>query len=68
MAAQEELKIVLAELDAQSDRVLNGLRQVRSSAKVKSLQPHPVLVFTPVALALAVAAYLANWLNAGPLS
>lgn len=65
MTAQDELKQIFAELDRSTDRVLDGLAQVRSGSKLTRLRPSRLLLGCEIGSALALAMLLKLWLERG---
>ncbi|SHL96306.1 hypothetical protein [Roseibium suaedae] len=65
MTAQDELKQIFAELDRSTDRVLDGLAQVRSGSKLTRFRPSRLLLGCEIGSALALAMLLKLWLERG---
>ncbi|MBO0344660.1 hypothetical protein [Roseibium limicola] len=68
MAAQDELKALFAELDEHTDKALIGLRQVRSSARVSSLESAGSIAAVPLVLGAAFFSLAIVWLKTGSFS
>ncbi|MBN9670336.1 hypothetical protein [Roseibium aggregatum] len=59
MRAQNELSPYFAEIDRRTDRALKGVREVRRSAKLKSLPKEPNAFFVGTVFLAVLTAFVA---------
>jgi len=63
MRAQNELSPYFTEIDRRTDIALKGIREVRRSAKLKSLPGEPKAVLAGTAFLVVLAAFVALFLE-----
>lgn len=63
MRAQDELSPYFTEIDRRADNALQGIREVRRSAKFKSLPAEPKGAFAGTVFLIALAAFAGLFLD-----
>jgi len=63
MRAQNELSPYFAEIDRRTDRALKGIREVKHSAKLKTLPKEPKSTVVATGFMVALAAFVGLFLD-----